>query len=144
MLDSTGGLFIHYTNICNKPSPLSLISFSIHPSLPILSLCPSSWLYLSWMTHLPVDWTADTLTVDLTGRLTSGPNDELMSHWPTKCCIATEHRVMSVCPTTPWFLGFRCREKTFVSTVSLDAQFSCLTAQMGSYVALWLWVVSLW
>lgn len=32
------------------------------------------------MTHLPVNQIADTLTVVLTGRLTSGLNNELMSH----------------------------------------------------------------
>lgn len=53
------------------------------------------------MTHLPVNWSADTLTVGLTGRLTSGLNDWLMSHWPTNCCPATEHRIMSVCLRKP-------------------------------------------
>lgn len=141
MLD--GGLFITRTNRFNNSFPLSSLSSAwsaivyLHDHSP--SLFVSFFMTLShpvcpgWVTS-PVSRSADTLTVDLTGRLTSGLNDWLMSHWPTNCSPAPEHRKMSVCLRDPQLLRFRLGEWTFCQ--GLNEQFRAQTAQMCTYATL--------
>lgn len=77
-----GSLFILSTNRLHNSFPFHLffsLQCCLSSSLPILRLL-SLLVTLcrqvrSRMTHLPVNWIADTLTVDLTGKLTSGLND---------------------------------------------------------------------